>query len=458
MKNALAIFRKDVRHLWPRIAVVLAVELVIGWTSFAPPSGFEGVRYQLGLVEELSWWYLIACVIHEEAIPGDRQYWLTRPFSRRDLLASKLIFILAFTCLPLFLAQVASLLLRGTSPLAYLPDILVSQLLFVATTVLPAAALASISAGLVEFAGTALAAWLWSYVLTMMVGSVGLPFRADYNWGGLYWFRSTLVAALMLAAGAAILLLQYLRHRTWISRGIVAATLTLTAFLAYMPGWHTAFALQAKFSDQQVPATTARITFDPTRDPRILMVSEAFRMKLGQEVPGQRIVPIPVRITGIPAGMAVYSDRTSVTLITPNGDFWTSDWDPRGALIRPVGTGQNQVLAEAVQWVLAGDGGDWLCLLVDRSFYGRIRSGPLHLHAKVALTLLSPQQITPLALRDGYRLRGPRKGAESAVAPGDPRARTVLLVRRTRRGSDQLLRPVPHLGWTLAVGQPVAQR
>ena len=400
MKPALAIFRKDVRHLWPRIAVVLAVELLIGWLSFSQPAGLGSVRYPLGLVELLAWWYLIASAIHEEAVPGDRQYWLTRPFSKRDLLTSKLIFLLAFTCLPLFLAQVASLLLRGTSPFAYLPDILASQLFFLATTVLPAAALASISAGLVEFVGIALAAWLWSYGLAWMVG---WRFRVDYDWGGLNWFRPTLVAALTLAAAAAILLLQYLRQRTWLFRGIVAAVLVITTFLTYMPGWHTAFQLQEGLSPRRVPATAAIISFDPARDTRApTLIPERWTLLWPNTIP----IPIPVRVTGIPPGMALHSDRVAATIGTPNGQRWSSGWDSLNALVRLVGTihaynRQGPVFAETEERVLAGEGEYWLYLLVDRSFYRRTRSGPMRLHARLALTLLSPLQTTPLTVRDG---------------------------------------------------------
>ncbi len=399
MKQTLAIFRKDVRHLWPRIVLVLAVEGVIGWTLFSQPPELGRVQHLVVDLEFLAWWYLIACAIHQEAIPGDRQYWLTRPFSRRDLLAAKLLFILAFTCLPLFLGQVASLLLRGTSPFAYLPDILVSQLFFLATTVLPAAALASISAGLVEFVGIALAAWQGSYLLERMVGS---HFLADIDWGGLYWFRPTLVAALTLAAAAAILLLQYLRRRTWLCRGIVAAVLVIVAFITYMPGWHTAFQLLERLGAQPVSAATARVAFDPARDPRTpILIPERWTMFR----PAAIAIPIPVRVTGIPPGMALYSDRAAVTISAPKGERWNSGWDSLNQLLRLVGKiyspDRRQVFAMTEERVLAGDGEYWLYLMVDRSFYRRVLPGPMHLHAQLALTLLSPQQITPLALRDG---------------------------------------------------------
>ncbi len=342
--------------------------------------------------------YLIASAIHQEAIPGDRQYWLTRPFSRRELLAAKLILVLACTCLPLFLGQVASLLLRGTSPFAHLADILATQLFFLATTVLPAAALASVSAGLVEFVGTAFAAWLWSYALAWWAG---WQFRPDYDWGGLGWIRPTLVAAVTLAAAALILLLQYLRQRTWISRGLVAVALALSAFLTIMPGWHTAFQLQERLSAQRVPATAASISFDPARDPHTTILRPDQWTMLWPKITA---VPIPVRVTGIPAGMALYSDRTDVTISTPNGQRWRSGWDSLNELVHMVGTirGPNGELhALTGDRMLTADGEYWLYLKVDRSFYRRVRSGPMHLHAHLALTLLSPPRSAPLALREG---------------------------------------------------------
>src|SRR5208283_6127454 len=100
MRHALAIFRKDVRHLWPAIAIVLAIELLLGWASFSPRAGLAGLRQGPDSIAALGWWYLIVSVIQQEAVPGNRQYWLTRPFSRWDLLAAKLMFILVFLCLP----------------------------------------------------------------------------------------------------------------------------------------------------------------------------------------------------------------------------------------------------------------------------------------------------------------------------------------------------------------------
>ena len=390
MRHALAIFRKDVRHLWPRIAIVLAIDLFVGWFSFATPPGLQDLRPPLRMIETLALWYLIASVIHQEAVPGDRQYWLTRPFSRLDLLGAKLIFILVFLCLPLFLGHVASLLLRGISPLTYLPEMLVCQLFFLASAALPVAAWASVTAGLVEFVGFSLAAFVGYIVIISLVASRA---QNDFYWVGLVWFHTTEVASLTLAAAVAVLLLQYFRRRLWLSRSILATAVVLSALPWWAPGWDTAFALQTRLSEV-VAGSVARIIFDPARDPRTSPPSNSSwqRQDVGP-------ISIPVRVTGIPAGMALYSDRARVTVGTPNGRKWKSDWDSMNALCRVL-SGAHAGIPERF---LPGDGEYWLCLNIDRSIYLRASSEAIHLRARVALTLLSPEQITPLALRPGVQ-------------------------------------------------------
>jgi hypothetical protein len=380
MKPALRIFRKDVRHLWPRIAIVLALGLLVGWIVHArPPGPSEGAGAVLGWIMFLASWYLIASVIHQEAIPGNRQYWLTRPISRRDLLAAKLIFLLVFLCLPDFLVSAADLVVHGKPPLAYLPGLLAGGVSTLAW-VLPVAALAAITAGLVEFVAAALAAWVAfgvGTILLMSTRAYSPGAQVDYDWGGLVWMRGAAVAALLLTAAAAALLLQYSRRRTWLSRGILAAALVMSPWLLLQPwGWHTAFALESRLSGQPVAGTVARIVFDPARDPSLLP-------RFGRQW-------IPVQVTGIPAGMALCSDRVAVTVETPGGTRRTSGWQSQNALVRLAGTAPDAWKKD--ERLLTGDGGYWLRL---GNLFGR-SSAPIHLRAKLALTLLSPENVTLL--------------------------------------------------------------
>jgi hypothetical protein len=111
MREALLIFRKDVHHLWPRIIPVLAVTALWGWIEcelFRPNPVLELLRG----VWLLSAAYLVASVIHQEPLPGHQQYWLTRPYSRRQLVLAKALFLAAFTGLPVLALGAASLLVN----------------------------------------------------------------------------------------------------------------------------------------------------------------------------------------------------------------------------------------------------------------------------------------------------------------------------------------------------------
>src|SRR5580704_3650909 len=118
MKQILHIFAKDASHQWLEILLSLAV--IVGLV-FACPSrwrtGAVGVVSfsSLGLLSNLpdllvymvplSWWLLISPVIHEEKLVGDRQFWITRPYDWKKLLAAKVLFLIVFLYIPLLLAQ-----------------------------------------------------------------------------------------------------------------------------------------------------------------------------------------------------------------------------------------------------------------------------------------------------------------------------------------------------------------
>src|ERR1043166_191352 len=95
MRQALHIFRKDIRCLWWEILVVEA--LAIGYTFVKSES--HDILYVNGLLP-LAWIYLVVRVILQEPLPGDRQFWITRPYAWRSLLGAKALFVIAVINLP----------------------------------------------------------------------------------------------------------------------------------------------------------------------------------------------------------------------------------------------------------------------------------------------------------------------------------------------------------------------
>ena len=142
MKQVLHIFAKDARHHWGEIFLCLVITAAFAWiypsqwlgattiwsgrhygqyeSSYSPYIVEILARVLMGLVP-VSWWLLITNLVHDERLVGDRQFWLTRPYEWKKLLAAKLLFLLAFLCLPLLFAQSYLLAVAGFSPLSFVP-------------------------------------------------------------------------------------------------------------------------------------------------------------------------------------------------------------------------------------------------------------------------------------------------------------------------------------------------
>jgi hypothetical protein len=155
MRSQIAhIFRKDVRRHWREIGLAMAILAAFVWVEpqlwviqeFRP-----GIQALAGLVRTLvplGWAFLIVRLVHEENLVGDRQFWVTRPYEWRKLLAEKLLFILVFVSLPLLIAQVVLLTKAGFKPMSYISGLLCLQLMWILILILPAATLGTITSSI----------------------------------------------------------------------------------------------------------------------------------------------------------------------------------------------------------------------------------------------------------------------------------------------------------------------
>jgi len=98
MNQVLHIFCKDIRR--HRLEIVVSLFLLFGFAWKMPIIWSQDPRVTeapvsrwlfalLGISLCFSWWFLIVRVIQGESLVGDRQFWLTRPYQRRWLMAAK---------------------------------------------------------------------------------------------------------------------------------------------------------------------------------------------------------------------------------------------------------------------------------------------------------------------------------------------------------------------------------
>lgn len=369
MNRILGIFRKDVRHLWP--------QALLFWAVLGMPAAMNHLlKWGLSLtggaalaLQPLACWLLVVSVIHGEALVGHQQYWLTRPYSRKQLVAAKCLFLLVFVNLPLFVYQFAILAGMGIPPLHWLYALLWRQVFFTVFFVLPVAALAAVTRNLgqVLLAGILLGVTIWAGAsLTMLI-------QGDYpDWGGLDWIRDC-GTALVVAAGTTVALaMQYSRRRTAVSRAVLAVTLALTMLVMTAPRWGAAFAIQKLFSRERIRDTAVRISFDQSRAG---MQPQSWS-RSSNDPTGVRL-EIPVRVDDVPRGAMVGLDWTSFSLKSPRGT-WRSGWLAF------------QALHDLSQ------GAAWLTVYVDPSFYNASPDAPVDLDGTLDLTLSRCLRTMPL--------------------------------------------------------------
>lgn len=376
MRQALHIFKKDVRHLWFEIAVAITVVVAFTFTGarralwLADPTTNRTAAWTMVLILlPLTWWTLIARVIHAEALPGDRQFWITRPYSWKSLLGAKALFILAFINLPMFLADIAIVRAYGLRPLgAELPGLLWSQVLLAIVFVLPIAALSALTGGFVQLVLAILAPCAIALAVAIVVPEVVL----GGFWGGSEWVRAYYVLLVISVAAPTILVWQYATRRTSTARFLAVASAMLAVLGIALIPWSAAFKIQSWFSKRSVEQPLAHVDFDSSAKWLTRAVMER----------GDRVrVELPLKVTALPVGMSAKPEGFSVRLEAPDGAMWHTD---QGLVSYASNMGQEFSLQ----------------VTVDGAFYKKVKDEPMRVRGSLYLTIFGKGQTARVPFGD----------------------------------------------------------
>jgi hypothetical protein len=348
MRQALHIFKKDVRQFWYQIVLVLAVTAMFAYTDIAPwarlpnyvpPFAFNAKplispdvdSFALGIhatfsdvsmlpeLLVLAWCCLIALVVHAEAIPGDRQFWLTRPYDRRSLWGAKALFVLAFVNLPIFVAQAAIIAMDGFSVVSNLSGLLWEQVLLTAIITIPAMAAATLTRRMTQFVFLLFIAAFAASGFTILLMLPVLPFVSPWyleghRMGSLTWFQNSVGVAAIAGTAFAILFLQYIRRRTSTARILAATGVAVAAAAFWFVPWSPVFVVQSLLARSPEGSLRAEIARpQPSNLPR-LGITET--------------LDLPLRIAGLPAGTLLACDAATLSVESPSGATWQSDVIP----------------------------------------------------------------------------------------------------------------------------------
>jgi hypothetical protein len=315
------IFKKDVSRLWWGIGVALALQIAVAY--MAAVGNPEAPEFSLLLI--ITWAFLIAVTVHEDPLVGDRQFWITRPSPWPILLGSKLLFAVAVVHVPCFLADSVVLAVRGFHPWEWLGTLLLRQIAIALALTLPVIALAAALQSLAHVALSVIAVGGLTGV-----ASTFLPL-AHTRWRGEQDIRVILFFAVLGAAAAAIVLLQYARRRAWQAHIIgVAAVVAAELVLWSLP---TVFFGRVRAAFE--PAR-ANIAFHQRTVPdRLYSADQLF---------GYRYVPsgwfelrLPLGVKGIPQGVGSLYDIPALELTAPGNRHYTlhpSYFGPDGLIVQ----------------------------------------------------------------------------------------------------------------------------
>ena len=369
MPQALHIFKKDVRYLWREICLLLTLGAIFAWSQ---PWWVECL-----LLVAAS--FLVARLIHAERIPGDRQFWIARPYHWASLLAAKLLFILVFVNLPIAAAQLGIVIGAGFPLASSLPGFLWSQVLMILCVSLPIASLAAVTSGPASF--------VFSLLILLVLGFSVQQMLVPPLWpGAIEWIRDSIVVAAMVAVALFVLYMQYRNRRTLFSRAVALSGAVLgAAACVYMP-WSPAFAVQSRLSKQVFDASSVHVALDPGS-------MRFFPLAKPME---QVETDFSIAVSGVPDGADLEADTLAVTFQAPGGRTWKSGRDGFGGLLK------NSVGRGSAIFRVSG--------LMDRSFFDRERGQAVMLRASLYLTLFGrsrartiPLQEKPVNVMDGLQ-------------------------------------------------------
>ena len=369
MNQVLHIFRKDTRIYWLEIVAALAALLI--YVRLAP-FGWDFSEYKMRnqlltvilptVLVPVTWWLLIARVIHAESLVGDQQWWLTRPYEWKKLLAAKALFVAAWIYAPLAIALAAILKLAGFSPLVHGAGWLYAFGILSGFVWLPLIAVAAITATFARMTLTLLG------IIVFAIEAAGFILRPYRGYESTVPYSHLMTVVLVLAVGLAIaVLLQYATRRLWLARAVM-----MVAALAMIGTGKLLVAGRENQIDHDYPAAGSA-----TAPVQLAFFSDQANFEgsvhIGSSERQDKVyIGVPITFTGVAEGSLVEVDDVKAALDDPmRGMHWTAPW-----------WASNNIR------ILPGQHLAWVQIMLDRDQYERFKSAPVTLHLALAVTEL----------------------------------------------------------------------
>ncbi len=316
MYQAVHVLKKDIRYLWRETFLFLVL------TGLFALKDYLWVEVLLPITAA----YIIARLIHAEPLPGDTQFWVTRPYRWQSLFTAKLLFILIILNVPVALARFIKLMDAGYRLDEELKPLLWSQLLMIIGFCLPIAAVAAVTAETVSFFFSILTLLVVGFIVaTIPVARVVVWNEDIASWpDGVAWIRPSFLLAVIIVTAVYVLRSQYKTRLTRRS-GAVAAALLFTAIVGnFTISPSMAVELHTRLSRR--PPFASEVHVDVDAKPRRFASPKRDRVQIS----------IPLNITGVPSDLEASVDAMRIRF---EGD--TAIWETLTIPSRNIGVSEH---------------------------------------------------------------------------------------------------------------------
>lgn len=318
MSQILNIFQKDARHHWIEVLVSWAMIAIYVWDQPRKWSSqttsirfIDGLLNFLPVLLVLSWAFLVARLVQSESLVGDRQFWITRPYTWYKLLAAKFLAILALINLPLLISQILLLKLAHFPIIHSVWGLVEIHLMFVGVFLAGALALAVVTSSI----GQAALALLMLVVLILgmaWLDSLVPNAAASSDTDGVQ-------AIVYFACCITVVLVQYRYRRTLLSRLVIVSTIVLIVLILVLAPYEAMFQRNYPLPTKDHPLP-AKFTFDRS-------LSFAHEEKEPSRwITDETSLELPFQVTDLDAKSFVQIEAMRLDLELPGGRHWTSHW------------------------------------------------------------------------------------------------------------------------------------
>jgi len=360
MNQVLHIFRKDVRKHWLEIIVSflllfwfgLKLPMIWGPDSGSDESSTSRLLFALvGIALCFCWCFLVVRVIQDESLVGDRQFWLTRPYQRRWLIAAKVLFVIAVVNIPVLIFDIIFLRRFGFSSWHHLAGLLQAQFMLTAVLILPVATISVITESIAQFLLGLFAVIVYISGLIWMLDQIPSADAGSESPG---------LMALTVAGSTcvALIVLQYFRRDTSVARwaflgsgvliavGLIAAPYSLLMERAY-PDAPVGSLISAGIHIERN---------DKARPANIPVEGKTLNLYL------------PIDTGGLPQGTLAVIDAVRLTITGSGGHVWNSGWISTNHILWPAPVRFSQEFE------------------VSRKFYSSVAGNPVDMRIDLAIS------------------------------------------------------------------------